>query len=238
MKNFNFSESAILVRNENVERYRIDMARFKPLSEGETLNLIIAAQNGSERALNKVVNANLRIVWSIAKKFLNLGLDFEDLLQEGNIGLIKAVQTFDVSRETKLSTWILQRVREHINIAITEKSRTVRMTLEQVKSKKAYLGISMDAPLSTSDEDGEKTLLDTFASDMRSDNLTDVEDTKVKIRYLMKDLSEREKTIVCGLFGIGCAEVSEYTLSKKFSITEERVRQIKWETLAKMKEMV
>ena len=237
MKNFNFSESAILVRNENVERYRKEIARFKPLSEADTLELIIAAQNGSERALNKLVNANLRLVWSIAKKFLNLGLDFEDLLQEGNIGLIKAVQTFDVSRETKLSTWILQRVREHINIAITEKSRTVRMTLEQVKSKRAYLGVSMDAPLSTSDEDGEKTLLDTFASDMRSDNLTDVEDTKVKIRYLMKDLSEREKTIVCGLFGIGCTEVSEYTLSKKFSITEERVRQIKWETLAKMKEM-
>lgn len=236
MKSFDFSESAILVRNENVERYRIEMERYKPLSDVETRELITLAQNGSERALNKVVNANLRIVWSIAKKYVGMGLDFEDVLQEGNIGLMVAVQTFDVSRGTKLSTWILERVREHINIGLTEKSRVVRMHLGQVKAKNSYIGVSMDAPLA-SDEDGEKTLLDTFASDMRADNLTNIEDTKCKIKFLMSGLSEREKSIVCGLFGIGTAEVSEYTLSKKFNLTEERVRQIKWEALKKMQEM-
>ena len=236
MRSFDFSESAILVRNENVERYRVDMERYKPLSDTETRELITLAQNGSERALNKVVNANLRIVWSIAKKYVGMGLDFEDVLQEGNIGLMVAVQTFDVSRGTKLSTWILERVREHINIGLTEKSRVVRMHLEQVKAKKHYNAASMDAPLA-SDEDGDKTLLDTFASDTRADNLTDIEDTKVKIKLLMNGLSEREKSIVCGLFGIGTAEVSEYTLSKKFNLTEERVRQIKWEALKKMQKL-
>ena len=236
MQTMNFNESAILVRSEMAEIYRKEMSRFKPLSDNETKELITLAQNGNERALNKVVNANLRIVWSIAKKYIGMGLDFEDILQEGNIGLMVAVQTFDVSRGTKLSTWILERVREHINIALTEKSRVVRMHLGQVKEKKSYIGVSMDAPLA-SDEDGEKTLLDTFASDMRADNLTDVEDTKCKIKFLMSGLSERERSIVCGLFGIGCNEVSEYTLSKKFNLTEERVRQIKWEALKKMQEI-
>lgn len=236
MKSINFNESAVLVRGEMAEIYRKEMGRFKPLKESETRELITLAQNGSERALNKVVNANLRIVWSIAKRYVGMGLDFEDVLQEGNIGLMVAVQTFDVSRGTKLSTWILERVREHINIALTEKSRTVRMHLGQVKAKNTYVGVSMDAPLA-SDEDGDKTLLDTFASGMRADNLTDIEDTKCKVKFLMSGLSEREKSIVCGLFGIGCNEVSEYTLSKKYNLTEERVRQIKWEALKKMQEM-
>lgn len=236
MKAMNFKESAILVRNENVERYRIEMSRYNTLNDTEVKELVTLAQKGSERALNKVVNANLRIVWSIAKHYLGMGLDFEDVLQEGNIGLIAAVQTFDVSRGTKFSTWILERVREHINIALTEKSRVVRMHLGQVKAKNTCIGVSMDAPLA-SDEDGEKTLLDTFASDMKADNLTDVADMKRKIKYLLSGLTEREKTIVCGLFGIDTTEVSEYTLSKKFDITEERVRQIKWDALKKMQQL-
>lgn len=236
MKTINFNENAILVRNENVERYRIEMERYKPLADSELRSLITLAQNGDRNALNRVINANLRIVFSISKRWANMGLDFEDVLQEGNIGLIAAVKTFDVSRGTKFSTWVLERVREHINIGLTEKSRTVRMHLGQVKKKKNYNSVSMDAPLA-SDEDGDKTLLDTFASDTRSDNLTAAEDMKIKINFLMRGLDAREKAIVCGLFAIGCNEVSEYTLSKKFNLTEERIRQIKWEALKKMKEM-
>lgn len=235
MRSINFKESAILVRNENVERYRVEMERYKPLSDDETKQLIKAAQNGSERAFNKVVNANLRIVWSIAKTYGTMW-EFEDMLQEGNMGLIAAVYSFDVTMNTKFSTWILEKVREYINNGLTEKSRTVRMHLGHIKAKKHYVGMSMDAPISN-DEGEEKTLLDTFASDMRADNLTDINDIKTKVNHLLEGLKEREKAIVCGLFGIGTTEVSEYTLSKKFNITEERVRQIKWETLKKMKEM-
>ena len=234
-KSINFAENGILVRNENTERYRIEMGRYKPLSDGEVVNLIAAAQKGDRAALNKVVNANLRIVWSIAKRYANMW-EFEDCLQEGNMGLIAAVNTFDVSRETKFSTWVLEKVREQINIGITEKSRVVRMHLGQVKEKKSYIAASMDAPLA-SDEDGEKTLADTFASDSKADSLTKVMDMQTQISSLLSGLEKREQTIICGLFGIGCAEVSEYTLSKKFGITEERVRQIKWEALKKMQQM-
>ena len=96
----------------------------------------------------------------------------------------------------------------------------------------------MDAPLGNEDGD-EKTLLDTFASSSRADNLTDAADMKLKIEHLMRDLDEREKAIVCGLFAIGCTEGdwTEGTLAKRFNLTEERVRQIKWETLKKMRKM-
>lgn len=161
---------------------------------------------------------------------------FEDILQNGNYGLCVAVDTFDVSRGTMFSTWALEQVRKYIGIGLTDESRVVRMGAHFVKAKSSYNSASMDAPLA-SDEDGEKTLLDTFSSDSRADNLTDEDDMRVKINYLMRGLDEREKAIICGLFGIGCNEESEYTLSKKFKLTEERVRQLKWETLKKMKEM-
>ena len=234
MKRFsiNFNETNNVVRNENLDIYRAEMNAHKTLSDSELRELIIKAQNGSQKARNKVVEANLRIVWSIAKAYNGMDI-FEDILQNGNYGLCIAVDTFDVSRGTMFSTWALEQVRKYIGEGLTNESRVVRQSAHIVKAKKNYTAMSMDAPLGNEDGD-EKTLLDTFASDMKCDNFSEVEDMRVKINYLMNGLTDREKSIVCGLFGIGCTEVSEYTLSKKFNLTEERVRQIKWEALEKM----
>ena len=99
----NITES-VLVRTENVERFRIEMARYQPLSDEDTKKYITLAQKGNESARNKVINHNLRFVWSVAKKYAAMDT-FEDVLQNGNYGLCMAVDTFDVSRETKFSTW-------------------------------------------------------------------------------------------------------------------------------------
>jgi DNA-directed RNA polymerase sigma subunit (sigma70/sigma32) len=69
---------------------------------------------------------------------------------------------------------------------------------------------------------------------MKCDNFSEVEAMRVKINYLMNGLKDVEKAVICGLFGFGCEEVSAYTLSKKFNLTEERIRQIKFEALEKM----
>lgn len=231
----NFKENNFVVRNENIERMRIEMNRHKQLNDSETMDLIIAAQNGSQRARERVVNANLRLVWSIAASYGTLDL-FEDMYQNGSIGLCKAVDTFDVSRGTMFSTWALEQVRKYINIGLDNESRTVRMGVHRIKAKENYNTSSVDAPIGN--EDGEeKTLLDFMASDMSADNFSEVEDMRVKINSLMKNLKDVEKSVVCGLFGFGCTEESEYTLSKKFGLTEERIRQIKWEALKKMQEL-
>ena len=83
----------------------------------------------------------------------------------------------------------------------------------------------------------EKTLLDFMPSDMSADNFSKVEDMRVKINYLMKDLKPIEKEVICGLFGFGCREYTQYELSVKFKLTEERIRQIKFEALEKMREI-
>lgn len=237
MKSINFKENRNVVRNEGLNIYMSEMNARKPLADDELRDLIIKAHNGSQRARNKAIEANLRIVWSIAASYQ--GMDtFEDILQNGNHGLCIAVDTFDVSRETKFSTWAAEHIRKRITIGLTDESRTVRQGAHMVKAKADYHAASMDAPLA-SDEDGDKTFGDTFASSSRADNLTDAADMRLKINHLMRGLDEREKAIVCGLFAIGCTEGewTEGTLAKRFNLTEERVRQIKWETLKKMRAM-
>lgn len=234
-KSVNFKENRNVVRNENIERMRIEMERHNTLTDDEVKELIIKAHNGSQMARNKVVNANLRIVWSIAASYGTMDA-FEDIYQNGCIGLVNAVDTFDVSRGTMFSTWALEYIKKYINIGITNESRTIRMGAHLVKGKNPYIASSMDAPLAD-DEEGKKTLLDTFASDMRADNFSEKEAMRVKLFALMRGLSDTEKAVVCGIFGFGTEEISEYTLSKKFNLTEERIRQIKWTAIEKMREL-
>ena len=231
----NFKENNFVVRNEVVEMLRVEVNRFKPLAHDEVINLISEAQNGSQAARNKVINANLRLVWSIAASYGTM-MEFADMFQNGTIGLCLAVDGFDVSRGTMFSTWALEQVRKYINIGLDTESRTVRMGVHEIRAKKTNIAASMDAPLA-SDEDGEKTLLDTFASDMKCDTFSEVHDMRVKLNYLFSALKPIEREVVCGLFGLTDDMETEYTLSKKFNLTEERIRQIKWEALEKMKKI-
>ena len=233
MKTINFNENNHVVRNENIDRYMSEINAVKTISEDELRNLIIAAHNGNKRARNKAIEANLKIVWSIAAHYNGMD-NFEDILQNGNIGLCVAVDTFDVSRGTKFSTHALELVRKYITIGLTDESRVVRISKHLVKSP--YTTSSFDAPIGN--EDGEeKTLLDFTPSDTSADTFSKVEDMRVKINYLMNGLTDIEKEIICGLFGFGCREYTQYELSIKFNLTEERIRQIKWTALEKMKQL-
>ena len=113
MKTINFKENNNVRRNETLDIYMSEMNARKPISDAELRELIAKAQNGNERARNKVIEANLRIVWSIAASYNGMDV-FEDILQNGNYGLCVAVDTFDVSRGTKFSTWALEYIRKYI----------------------------------------------------------------------------------------------------------------------------
>lgn len=228
----NFSENGFVVRSEIAEIYRKEMARFKPLSDDEIKELVVLAQSGDTKARTKVINANLRLVWSIAARYN--GMDkFEDILQNGNVGLCLCIDTFDVSRETTFTTWALQNIQKQINIGLDNESRVVRRP-KHVKMD--INSVSVDAPI-VGDEEGEKTLLDFMESDFRTDANDNVDAMRVKINSLMRDLKPIEKEVVCGLFGFGCREYTQLELSIKFGLTEERIRQIKFEALKKMQKL-
>lgn len=108
--------------------YFKQIGNYPLLTAEEEVELITAAQNGDKDAKEKVINSNLRLVVSIAKKYHNnVGLSFLDLIQEGNIGLTKCIDKFDVSQGYRFSTYATWWIRQVISKAIINQSNTIRM---------------------------------------------------------------------------------------------------------------
>ena len=115
-----------------LDKSLVDISREKLISTDEEVELAQKIHKGDQRALNKLVRANLRFVVSVAKQYQNQGLSLNDLVNEGNIGLVKAAQKFDETRGFKFISYAVWWIRQSILQAISEQSRIVRMPLNQV----------------------------------------------------------------------------------------------------------
>ena len=121
-----------MVNESNVlELYLKDINRVPLLTREEETSLAIEAAKGNKAAKDKIVNANLRFVVNIAKKYQNHGLDLTDLISEGNIGLLVAIDRFDVTKGYHFISYAVWWIRQSILKAICEKSRSIRLPLNR-----------------------------------------------------------------------------------------------------------
>jgi RNA polymerase primary sigma factor len=109
--------------------YLARIGRDRLLTPREEISLSRRARAGDKRACKKLVERNLRLVVSMAKKYRGMGLAFEDLIQEGNIGLMKAVEKFDPDRGFRFSTYATWWIRQAIGRAVADKGRTIRVSV-------------------------------------------------------------------------------------------------------------
>lgn len=114
------------VVNNSVKMYLKEAGRFPLLSKEEEFELAVAAKNGDPAAKEKLINHNLRLVIAIAKKYMGRGLSLLDLIQEGNIGLIKAIDKYDPHRGFKFSTYAHYWIKQAVSRAVIEQSRNIR----------------------------------------------------------------------------------------------------------------
>ena len=120
--------------DDPVKVYLKEIGRVPLLTSEEEVRLAIAIKDGNEAAKKRLSEANLRLVVSIAKRYLGRGMQFLDLIQEGNLGLIKAVEKFDYTKGFKFSTYATWWIRQAITRAIADQARTIRIPVHMVET--------------------------------------------------------------------------------------------------------
>ncbi len=120
--------------SKSIDKYLSDVSKEEMVTPEEEVALAVRIKQGDEAALNRLVNANLRFVISVAKQYQGHGLTLEDLIAEGNIGLITAAKRFDETKGFKFISYAVWWIRQSIMQAIAENSRVVRLPLNKVSA--------------------------------------------------------------------------------------------------------
>jgi len=132
MRQLKISKSITNRESESLEKYLQEIGRVELITPEEEVNLAKLIKQGDQKALDKLTRANLRFVVSVAKQYQNQGLTLPDLINEGNLGLIKAAQRFDETRGFKFISYGVWWIRQSIMQALAEQSRIVRLPLNKV----------------------------------------------------------------------------------------------------------
>lgn len=194
------------------------------LTLDEEYNLVEEMKKGSEEAKNQLIERNLRLVVYTAQKFDNTGSNIEDLISIGTIGLIKAVSSFDNSKNIKMATYASRCIENEI-----------LMHLRKVSKLKKE--ISLDEPLNTDAEGNELCISDILSSE--DDEVTvpmDKQDEKDDLKKVLNDLSDKEKEIMCMRYGLsGKSEMTQKEVADFFEISQSYISRIEKKILDKMK---
>lgn len=162
------------IANDSIRLYLCEIGKVDLLTAKEEVDLARRIRKGDQSAKSKLAEANLRLVVSIAKKYIGRGLSFLDLIQEGNIGLFRAVEKFDPDRGFKFSTYATWWIRQAITRAIADQARTIRIPVHMVET----INKLTHAQRRLVQELGREPLVEELAAEMDMD--------EKKVRHILK----------------------------------------------------
>ena len=224
-----------------VRMYLKEIGKVPLLSAEEEIELAQRMEEGDQEAKKRLAEANLRLVVSIAKRYVGRGMLFLDLIQEGNLGLIKAVEKFDYRKGYKFSTYATWWIRQAITRAIADQARTIRIPVHMVETINKLIRVSRQLPVSLETPIGEEE--DSHLGDfIQDDNVPVPSDAaaftllKEQLVEVLGTLTEREQKVLRLRFGLddGRARTLE-EVGKEFNVTRERIRQIEAKALRKLR---
>ena len=265
MRQLKISKSITNRESAALDKYLQEIGHEELLSVEEEVVLAQRIKNGDREALEKLTKANLRFVVSVAKQYQNQGLSLSDLINEGNLGLIKAAEKFDEKRGFKFISYAVWWIRQSILQAIAEHSRIVRLPLnnkmlnkfEQENERRPSINEiaeGVDLPEDKIEDamkvqarhvsvdapfaDGDNnSLLDVLPNEdaAMADKMLLLESLRDEIKRALQILNDRERKIIEAFFGIDQPEMTLEEIGTKYGLTRERVRQIKEKAIRRLR---
>lgn len=274
MRQLKISKQITNRESQSLDKYLQEIGKVDLLTPDEEVDLAKRIREGDQLALEKLTKANLRFVVSVAKQYQNQGLTLGDLINEGNLGLIKAAQRFDETRGFKFISYAVWWIRQSILQALAEQSRIVRLPLNRVGSlnkisktfseleqryerepspeelaevldvttseivdtmKISGRHVSVDAPFIQGEEN---SLLDVLENDIDGtpDSSLINDSLRKEVQRALSTLTQREADVIALYFGLnGEHAMTLEEIGEKFSLTRERVRQIKEKAIRRLR---
>ena len=212
-----------------LNKYLDEIGRETLLSEDEERQLSERIRRGDGRALNKLVEANLRFVVAIARQYQGRGLSMEDLVSEGNLGLMKAAGKYDASRGLRFVNYAVVFIRQQI-----ERSLKIESAEQRVESRGDGQTRSVDAPLGTKTNVSLLSVLVNADSPMADERVYQA-NMLAAVEKALDSLNERESRVVNAYFGLGQDNLTMAEIAVDMGLKRERVRQIRDKAVRKMR---
>lgn len=222
--------------SQSVKTYYQDLKGYPPISKEEERELLILAKNGDIDARNKIINANLRFVFNIAKKYRNHGVDISDLIAAGNKAMFRAIEKFDLNQDVKFFSYAVWWIRQHMaqEIENFQAKDAMESSFEDVFCCESN---HYDNIYSEDDND------DTTTKDISEDNVDYIEYAEelqqkhFVVEKLLNRLEERERIIIMKFFGLENGDDGQNLdeISKDLHLTSERIRQLKVKAINTMR---
>jgi RNA polymerase primary sigma factor len=220
-----------------LNRYLDEIGKGQLLSDEEERALSARILQGDQRALSKLVEANLRFVVTIARQYKGQGLSMEDLVSEGNLGLMKAAGRFDATKGVRFVNYAVVHVRQAIEKAIEQQTGLYKVpkdVKDEITARQQSMPLSVDAPLG---HRANLSLLSVLVN--RDAPLADerihseaIEDA---VEFALGSLDARESRVVNAFYGIGQEHETMAEIAEDMELKRERVRQIRDKAIRKLR---
>lgn len=220
MRQLKIGQSFTTRTDASLDKYLQEISRHGLISVDEEVELARRVRQGDKKAMERLIKANLRFVVSVAKQYQNQNLSLPDLIEEGNIGLIKAAQKFDETRGFKFISYAVWWIRQSILQALAEQSRIVRLPLNQVgslnKINKALSRFEQDNHRRPSSEE----LADYV--DMDADKITDILNIRGGHISVDAPFSDDEENSLLDIMSDESSQTDDATTRESLSVEIER----------------
>lgn len=213
------------------EIYYNELKKFKPLTRAKEKKLIKKCKKGNLKAKNEIIEANLKFVFDIAKKYTGRGVPILELISEGNMGLLKAIDKFDETRDVKFISYAVWWIRQAMSDAIKKRNLINFVDIDTERSNDT----KFDKTFTSEDNDDEDEGIQFSNEENESYEEINSAQSDLVSRVLLV-LNEREREIIESYYGInGKEELTLNEMGEKYHLTSERVRQIKKQGLKKLR---